>query len=167
MAAKRPRRLDLSQGMGYPTGMRLLPIIAAVLLSSCGYVSFGRKVSDDELRLRSDVRAYYDEVARAFAAGNTDALTLLFDAAITKPMSREKIAAWGKDFFAKHGPASFKVERVEYERLGYESAVVLLTYRVETKDGDGNFGGTERDDLAKRGRRWVVTASEKVETGGK
>lgn len=147
--------------------MRILPIVAAALLSSCGYVSFGRKVSDDELRLRSEVRAYYDEVVLAFAAGNADALTQLFDAAIAKPMTREQIAAWGKDFFAKHGPAKFKVERLEYERLGYENAVVLLAYRVETKDGKGNFGGVERDYLTKRGRRWAVTAWEKAEEGPK
>lgn len=149
--------------MGYATGMRPTPLIAAVLLSACGYVSFGRTVSDDELRLRSSVRAYYDEVAQAFAAGNTETLAMLFDAAIAKPMTREQISAWGKDFFAKHGPARFKVVRVEYERLGYENAVILLTYRVETQDGKGNFGGTERDYLSKRGRRWIVTSWEKVE----
>jgi hypothetical protein len=143
--------------------MRLFPIIAAVFLSCCGYVSFGRKVGDDELRLRTDVRAYYDEVVTVFAAGNADALTLLFDAAIAKPMTREQILAWGKKFFGQHGPASFKVDKVEYERLGYENAVVLLTYRVETKDGKGNFGGVERDQLVKRGRRWVVASWEKVE----
>ena len=149
--------------MGYPKVMRRLTILAAVLLSSCGYVSFGRKVSDDELRLRADVRAYYDDVVQAFAAGNAETLTLLFDGAIAKPMTREQISAWGKDFFGKHGAASFKVEKVEYERLGYENAVVLLTYRVETKDGAGNFGGVERDYLIKRGKRWVVTSWEKVE----
>lgn len=149
--------------MGYSTEMRLIPVIAAVLLSACGYVSFGRKVSDDELRLRSSVRAYYDEVVQAFAAGNPETLTMLFDAAIAKPMTREQISAWGKDFFAKHGPSRFKVLRVEYERLGYENAVVLLTYRVETPDGKGNFGGTERDNLTKHGRRWVVTSWEKIE----
>lgn len=148
--------------MGYATGMKLVPLIAAMLLSACGYVSFGRKVSDDELRLRSDVRAYYDEAVQAFAAGNADALALLFDAAIAKPMTREQISAWGRDFFAAHGPASFKVEKVEYERLGYENAVVLLAYRVETRDGKGNFGGTERDYLTKRGRRWAITSWEKV-----
>ncbi len=142
--------------------MRALLILAAVLLSSCAYVSFGRKVSDDELRLRSDVRAYYDEVVQAFALGNENALVMLFDAAITKPMTRDQIQVWGKDFFKKYGAASFKVEHIEYERLGYESAVVLLTYRVETKNGNGNFGGTERDYLLKRGRRWVVTSWEKV-----
>lgn len=143
--------------------MRLLPLLAAGLWASCGYVNFGRTVSDDELRLRSGVRAYYDEVARAFASANPEALTLLFDATITRPMTREQIAAWGKDFFARNGPASFKVVSVEYERLGYENAVVLLTYRVTTRDGKGDFGGTERDRLAKRGKRWVVTAWEKVE----
>jgi hypothetical protein len=140
----------------------LFLIAAAAFLASCGYVSFGRKVSDDELRLRADVRSYYDEVVQAFAVGNADALTLLFDAAIAKPMTREQILAWGKDYFAKHGTARFKVDGVEFERLGYENAVVLLTYRVETRDGKGDFGGTERDYLSKRGRRWVVTSWEKV-----
>lgn len=149
--------------MRYAVGMRTLILAAAALASSCGWISFGRAVSDDELRLRAGVRAYYDEAAQAFAAGNHEALSLLFDAAIAKPMTREQISAWGKDFFAKHGPASFKVQRVEFERLGFESAVVLLTYRVETSDGKGSFGGVERDYLAKRGKRWVVTAWEKVE----
>lgn len=135
---------------------------AAALLASCGYVSFGRAVSDEEMLLRDSVRGYYDEVAVAFAAGNADALALLFDAAIAKPMNREQITAWGRDFFAKHGPGRFKVEKLEYERLGHESAVVLLTYRVETVDGKGNFGGVERDYLAKRGKRWLVTSWEKV-----
>lgn len=139
-----------------------MPLIASVLVASCGYVSFGRKVSDDELRLRGEVRAYYDEAALAFAAGNAEALALLFDAAIAEPMTREQIAAWAKGFFAEHGPAKFKVESVEFERLGYENAVVLLTYRIETKDGRGDLAGSERDYLAKRGRRWIVTSWEKV-----
>jgi len=143
--------------------MRLLILAAAVLFSACGYVSFGRKVSDDELRLRTEVRAYYDEVAQAFASGNPEALTSLFDGAIAKPMTRDQIAAWGKDFFGKHGGARFKIESVEYERLGYQNAVVLLTYRVETSDGKGDFGGTERDYLVKRGRRWIMTSWEKAE----
>lgn len=146
--------------------MRLLPLLLASLAASCGWVSFGRKVSDDELRLRSEVRAYYDDVARAFASGNADALTLLFDPAIARPMTRAQIQAWGADFFKEHGPASFKVEKVDYERLGYESAVVVLTYRVETKDGKGAFGGVERDELAKRSRRWTVTAWEKIPAPG-
>ncbi len=146
---------------GYPGDMRPL-LLAVLFLCGCSYVSFGRKVSDDELRLRDDVRAYYDEVVQAFAAGNPDALAQLFDAAITKPMTRAQILAWGREFFGEHGTARFKVVKVEYERLGYGDAVVLLTYRVETKDGRGNFGGTERDVLVRRGRRWVMTEWEKI-----
>lgn len=143
--------------------MRALPL---VLLLACGCssfeVGFGRTVSDDELRLRGDVRAYYDEVARAFALGDADGLTRLFDPAIAKPMTREQIQAWGAKFFGEHGGASFKVERLEYERLGFENAVVLLTYSVKTKSGVGGFGGTERDYLVKRGKRWIMTSWEKV-----
>lgn len=149
--------------MRYAVAMKAFMLAAAALASSCGWVSFGRAVSDDELRLRASVRAYYDEAAQAFAAGNHEALALLFDAAIAKPMTREQISAWGKEFFAKRGPAAFKVQRIEFERLGFENAVVLLTYRVETADGKGSFGGTERDTLARRGKRWVVTGWEKVE----
>lgn len=155
--------LAVPKRKGYARGMGRLLLIAAVLASGCGYVSFGRKVGDDELRLRADVRAYYDEVVRAFAAGNPDALTMLFDATIAKPMTRDQIQAWGVKFFAANGPASFKVQRVEFERLGYENAVVLLTYRVETKGGKGDFGGTERDILVKHGRQWVVTEWEKAD----
>jgi hypothetical protein len=143
--------------------MRALLLAALAASSACGYVSFGRKVSDDEQRLRSSVRAYYDEVVAAFAVGNPDALILLFDGAIAKPMTSEQIKAWGVKFFKENGPASFKIDRVEYERLGYENAVVLLTYHVKTKSGKGNFGGTERDVLVKRGKRWVITEWEKAE----
>lgn len=143
--------------------MRALLLAAIAAAGACGYVSFGRKVGDDELRLRSSVRAYYDEVVLAFAAGNEDSLAMLFDSSITRPMTHEQIKAWGAKFFKENGPASFKVDRLEYERLGYENAVVLLTYRVETKSGKGNFGGTERDVLAKRGKRWIVTEWEKAE----
>lgn len=143
--------------------MRRLALVLAVLAASCGHVSFERKVTDDELRLRTEVREYYDEVARAFASGNAEALTRLFDAAVAKPMTRAQIQAWAEDFFGAHGPASFKVLKVEYERLGYESAVVVLTYRVQTKDGEGSFGGVERDELVKHGRRWAVTSWEKLE----
>lgn len=142
--------------------MRTLPLIAAVVFSACGFVDFGRKVSDDELRLRASVRAYYDEVALAFATGNHEALTLLFDAPIAKPMTRAQISNWGRNFFTRHGTAAFKVVNLDFERLGYENAVVVLTYRVTTKDGTGDFGGMERDYLAKRGKRWTITAWEKL-----
>ena len=141
--------------------MRRFPLLALLALTaSCGWVSFGRRVSDDELRLRSEVKAYYDEVARAFAAGNAEALAGLFDPANAKPMTRPQIKAWAVKFFREHGRATFKVEKLEFDRLGFESGVVTLTYRVDTLDGAGSFGGTEIDELAKRGRRWVVTGWE-------
>lgn len=144
--------------------MKLLaPLLASLLLGGCGFaVDFGRKVSDEELILRGEIRSYYDEVAAAFAAGNADKLAGLFDPGIARPMTQEQIRAWGADFFKKHGPARFKVERIDFERAGHVSAAVALTYRVETRDGDGSFGGTERDELVKRGRRWSVTAWEKA-----
>ena len=39
----------------------------ALALGGCGYVSFARRMSDQELLLRSDVRAYYSAVQLAFA----------------------------------------------------------------------------------------------------
>lgn len=138
-------------------------LLASLLLGGCGFtVDFGRKVGDEELILRSEIRSYYDEVGAAFAAGNPDLLAALFDPAIAKPMTRDQIRAWAADFFGKHGPARFKVERLDFERAGHVSAEVALTYRVETRDGGGSFGGAERDRLVKRGRRWSVTGWEKI-----
>ncbi|MBI3289757.1 MAG: hypothetical protein HYZ74_09600 [Elusimicrobia bacterium] len=142
--------------------MRILIVSLALLSSACGWINFGRAVPDEELRARADVRSYYDEMAQAFASGNAEALARLFDPAIAKPMTREKILAWGQDFFGRHGPARFKIERVEFERLGLQNAIVTLTYRVETRDGEGSFAATERDELVKRGRRWYVTGWEAV-----
>lgn len=150
-------------GKGYPNvAMRALPLISLLLLPSCGWVNFSRNVSNDELRLRSEVRAYYDEVARAFASGNAEALSRLYDRAIARPMNREQILDWARIFFAQHGRASFKIDHIEFERLGYENAVVVLRYRVETSDGRGGFSAIERSNLVKRGRRWVVTSWEKI-----
>lgn len=137
--------------------------LTAAAVAGCGLgLNFGRKVSHEELILRGEIRSYYDEAAAAFAAGNAELLASLYDPAIARPMTREQIVAWGLDFFHKHGPARFRVEKVDFERVGHVSAVVVLTYRVETRDGDGSFGGTERDELVKRGRRWSMTAWEKL-----
>ena len=138
----------------------LLALFSAA--AGCRHLSFGRAVSDDELRLQAQIRAYYQEAARAFAAGDAAALTRLYDQAIGKPMTRDQIQAWGEKFFAEHGPASFSVKALEFERLGFQDAVVVLAYRVETKDGRGSFGGTERDVLAKKGKRWLMTSWEKL-----
>lgn len=144
---------------------RLLPLAAAALaLSACGGISvnFNRKVSEEELILRDEVKNYYAEVAAAFAAGNSAALAELYEPGISHPMTKEQIRAWGDDFFKKHGPAAFKARKIDFEGVGHVEAEVLLTYRVETRDGDGSFGGTERDHLVKRGRRWSVASWDKV-----
>lgn len=143
--------------------MRLAPLAgAALLLSACVSVNFGRKVSEEELILRDEIRTYYGDVATAFSAANADRLALLFDQGIARPMTQDQIRAWGQEFFKRHGPARFKVESIDYERVGHVSAVVTLTYKVETHDGDGSFGGTERDQLVKRGRRWLIAAWDKL-----
>jgi hypothetical protein len=144
--------------------MRLLALAAALFFSGCSMFSidFGRKITEEENILRADIRAYYDEAAAAFAAGNADLLSELYDPAIGRPMTREQIHAWGVDFFKKYGPARFKVEKIDFERVGHVSAVVVLTYRVETRDGAGSFHGTERDELVKHGRHWAVAAWDKV-----
>jgi hypothetical protein len=142
---------------------KILALAAAALLGGCISVNFGRSVGEEELILRDQIRSYYDTVAAAFAAGNAGMLAGLYDAGIARPMTQDKIRDWGKDFFAKHGPASFKVVKIDYERVGHVSAVVTITYRVETRDGQGSFGGTERDELVQRtGRQWYVTAWDKL-----
>lgn len=126
-------------------------------------LNFGRPVTEEEMILREQIRSYYDQVAAAFAAGNADALAGLFDAGIARPMTQDKIRAWAKEFFEKHGPAGFKVSKIDYERVGHVTSVVTITYRVTTRDGDGSFGGTERDQLVQRtGRQWYVTAWDKL-----
>jgi hypothetical protein len=144
--------------------MKLLAAaLATVMLGGCGFtLDFGRKVTDEERILRSDLRSYYDEAGAAFAAGNPDLLAELYEPGIARPMTKEKIRAWGVEFFKKHGPARFKIVKLDFERVGHVSAVVVLTYRVETRDGDGSFGGTERDEFARHGRRWSISAWDKV-----
>lgn len=150
--------------MARPSLPKLLLLAgAAGVLGGCLSLNFGRKVTDEELVLRGEIKSYYNQVGMAFAGGNADALAGLFDAAIARPMTKDQIRAWAADFFAKHGPASFKLDKIEFEQVGHVSAVVVITYRVETRDGQGSFGGTERDELAHRdNRRWYVTAWEKL-----
>ncbi len=144
-------------------GNRLALAAAAALIGGCVSLDFGRPVSSEELILRAQIRSYYDQIGAAFAAGNADMLAGLYDAGIARPMTQDKIRTWAKDFFEKHGPASFKVLKVDYERVGHVSAVVTIAYRVETRDGQGSFDVAERDELAQRaGRRWYVTAWEKA-----
>jgi len=136
---------------------------ASALIGGCISLNFGRSVSEDELILRGEIKEYYNQVETAFAAGNADALAGLFDPGIARPMTKDQIRDWGKDFFAKHGPASFKISKFEFEQVGHVSAVVTITYLVDTRDGRGSFGATERDELVHRAeRRWYISAWEKL-----
>jgi hypothetical protein len=141
---------------------RAVGVGLALLLGGCGYINFSKPMSDEESILRSEIRGYYEEVGVAFAGGNADALVELYDETIAKPMTRDQILAWGRDFFQKHGPARFQIEKLDIESLGHVSASVVLTYRVETRDGQGSFRGVERDEFLKHGRRWYVASWEKL-----
>ncbi len=142
--------------------MRELALAAAALLTSaCGYVSFERPKTADELRLEQSLRAYYGEVREAFAVGNPDALASLFSPSITHPMTQREIRDWATKFFAEHGRARFRIESLEIDELGFVRAVTTLTYRVETPDGKGSFAGTERDVLERRESRWFVSSWDK------
>jgi hypothetical protein len=146
-----------------PVVRLLLVAAASAVVGGCISLNFGRNVSEEELILREGIRSYYDEVAAAFAVGNSDMLANLYDAGIARPMTQDKIRAWGQDFFQKHGPAEFKLVKIEFEQVGHVTSVVTITYRVETRDGAGSFGGTERDQLIQRtGRRWYVTGWDKL-----
>jgi len=140
----------------------LLLAVTALAFAGCGWISFQRPLSDDELRLERDVRSYYTEVAAAFATGNAQALTSLFDPSITEPMTRPDIAKWAEDFFAKHGRAGFKIVSLDFEQLAYERAVVDIRYRVTTPDGQGSFAGSEIDTLVKKNGRWYTARWEKT-----
>lgn len=141
---------------------RALLLALLALGSACVRLDMGRKLGDDELRLRRELEGYYVEAAAAFATGSPEALAALYEPSIRKPMTRQQIKDWGAKFFGEHGPARFKVVKLEFDRLGYESALVTLTYKVETKTGKGDFGGVEQDEFVKKNGRWLMTAWEKV-----
>ena len=141
---------------------KLLAALLVVLSAGCFRVDFSRKVTDEEYVLRTEIRSYFDQVSAAYASANAEALAGLFEPGIGRPMTREQILAWAKDFFHQHGPARFKIERLEIESVGHVEAVVLMTYRVETPGGRGAFGGTERDFLVKRGGRWSTAAWDRL-----
>jgi hypothetical protein len=131
-------------------------------LLSCSYISFQRPPTDDEILLRQSLKAYYNEVQSAFAAGNPAALASLFSPSITRPMTQGEIRAWADKFFAEHGRARFKIKGLEIEELSFVRAVVTLTYSVETPDGKGGFAGTERDILERARGRWSIAAWDKL-----
>jgi hypothetical protein len=140
----------------------LLSLIAALSLAGCGWISFRKPPSDDETRLTREVKAFYTEIQRAFAVGNAQALTSLFDPSITRPMTKPEVQAWAETFFAAHGRARFKILSLTIEDIGFLRAVVTLKYQVEPADGKGGFGATEEDTLVKRTGHWYVASWEKV-----
>jgi|GEM_PF-2161622 len=137
-------------------------VALAFFIGGCGYINFNKPMSDEEYILRSEIRTYYEEVGTAFLGGNAEALVGLYDDTIAVPMTRDQILAWAKDFFQKHGPANFKIVNVDIEAIGHVSADVVLTYRVDTSDGQGSFHGVERDHFLRHGRRWYIASWEKL-----
>jgi hypothetical protein len=142
---------------------RAIPLALAVAMGGCA--NFFRKLPGPEEHARiSEIEAFYrEDVARAFQARDAGALASLFDPAISKPMTHAQILDWGRTFFAKHENVRFHADDVIVESLGHAQARVLLRYRVTTRGGSGDFGGTESDELVRRGGRWIVAAWEKLE----
>lgn len=136
-------------------------LLLSVGLVGCGWISFRKPPSDDELRLSEEVRSYYTEVQRAFAAGNAQALSALFDAGIAWPMTKAQVEDWAETFFAEHGRAHFRILELTIDDLGLARAVVTLKYAVETPDGKGGFAGSERDTLVRRAGRWYTASWER------
>lgn len=143
--------------------MRLLVPALAALLAGCGLLKVGPAKPLRQSVAERELRAYYADVQKAFAAGNEAMLADLFDPAITKPMTRPRIREWGREFFGKHGRCRFRILGLELVDLGPGRAVARLTYRVETPGGEGDFGGTEMDVLEKRSGRWRIVEWQKVE----
>lgn len=129
----------------------------ALLAASCAYVSFGRRVGTDEFVLRQEIKAFYVDVQKALAAGNPDALASLF----STPLQQE-IRAWGEKFFAEHGNARLRIDKLGFDELGYLRAVVSLAYAVDTPGGKGDFRGAERQVLVKKRGRWYMESREKL-----
>lgn len=141
---------------------QLLAALTCLTLSGCGWISFRKPPTDDEIRLRAELKSYYGDVQTAFAVGNAQGLAVLFDPSITTPMTKREIEAWGDKFFGEHGRASFKLEKFELDEMGAGRAVATIRYSVTTPTGKGSFGGTERDELVKKNGRWYVSAWEKI-----
>lgn len=136
--------------------------LALASACACGYVGFGRKVSTEEFVLQQEIRSFYNTLQQTFAAGNAQALASLFFPSITKPMTQKEILDWGEKFFLEHKNAHFRIDNMVFERLGPVEAVITITYRVETPDGKGDFGATERETLVQQKKRWYISAWEKT-----
>lgn len=131
----------------------------ALALLACGACRTPAPPPDPE----AQVRRYYEDVRGAFAERSPEALGALFAPEIARPMTHARILEWGRDFFGKHREAAFHVDALDIEELSEDRATAVLTYRVTTAGGKGDFGGRERDWLSRRGGRWLMTAWEKLD----
>ncbi len=139
-----------------------LALLWAGLLAGCGYISFSRTATTDEIVLQQELRNFYGELKGAFATGNADALAGLYDPSITHPMTQPEILAWGRKFFADNRTAHLRIEKTSVDELSYIRAVVTVSYKVETSRGKDDFSGSERDVLVKHRGRWYIASWDKV-----
>lgn len=109
-----------------------------------------------------EIKSFYTDVQRAFAAGNAGALAALFDSGIAKPMTHAEILKWSTKFFQENSEISFHIDKLTIDDMGPGRGVVRLTYHVTTAGGKGDFGGTEIDILEKHGGWWRIISWEKV-----
>lgn len=131
-------------------------------LSGCGWISFARNKTQDELVLESAIRSYYDEVKTVFAVGNPDALAALFTPSISKPMTQPQIRDWAQKFFSAHHGVTMHIDAMDIEQVGWQKALVDIKYRVTTSDGAGAFVGEETDSLVHQNGRWFIDSWVKV-----
>ncbi len=150
---------------------RLLPWVwlglPLMLFAACKYVSFNRPATDDDILIKDEIRSYYDKIQSAFVTGNPDALASLFSPSITHPMTFPEVKNWSQKFFAANRNAHFRIDKLTIESWSYINASVLITYKVETPDGKGDFGGTERDALVKEHGQWYISGWEKTDPNEK
>jgi len=146
----------------------LAPLCLTLLFTAaCGGISFGRKVTDDEVIIQQEIHSFYNQVQEAFATANPDALASLFAPSITHPMNHKEIEDWANKFFVQNKNGHFKIEKLEFEGLSYIKASVVLNYKIETPDGKGDFGGAERDTLTKDHGHWYIAGWDKVDPNEK
>ena len=136
--------------------------LLAAGLAGCGYISFSRPATTDEIVLREELKGFYGELRGAFAAGNADALAGLYEPSIVHPMTQPEILAWGRKFFADNTTAHLRIDKLSIDEMSYIRAVVTLDYKVETQRGKDDFAGSERDVLVKHHGRWYIASWDKL-----
>ena len=137
-------------------------LAAAGLAGACAYVGFDRGLSPNEIVLQQEIRAYFNEMQEAFAAGNAQAFAGLFDPSISRPLSRDQIQARAEAFFAENKTAHLRIDHLTFEELGRLGAAVTASCRVEPQPGRHALGAVERATLVKRRGRWYVASWEEA-----